>query len=47
MIVNLSARRLIIRYCNDLRSKAASFNVDKIKAAPRMAVDHPRNHPTL
>ena len=45
--MKLKARRLTIRYCNDLRSKAANFYVDKIKAAPRMAVDYPGNHLAL
>lgn len=42
--MNLKARRLTIRYCNDLRSKAANFYVDKIKAAQRMAADHSGNY---
>lgn len=45
--MNLKARRLTIRYCNDLRSKAANFYVDKIKAAQGMAVDHPGKHLAL
>lgn len=45
--MNLKARRLTIRYCNDLRSKAANFYVDKIKAAQGMAADYSGNYPAL